>query len=66
MQALFLKLLSMSIPASLLVLFVIAVRSILKKAPRAIICLLWLAVGIRLVCPISIESPLSLVPNTVS
>ena len=64
MQALFLKLLSMSVPASLLVLFVIAVRSILKKAPRAIICLLWLAVGIRLVCPISIESPLSLVPNT--
>jgi len=63
MEALFLKLLNMSISASWLVLFVIAVRFLVKKAPRALVCLLWLAVGIRLVCPFSIESVFSLVPT---
>lgn len=63
MEALFLKLLNMSISASWLVLFVIAVRFLVKKAPRALVCLLWLVVGIRLVCPFSIESVFSLVPT---
>ena len=64
MEALFLKLVNMSITASWLVLAVIAVRLIFKKVPKWILCLLWGLVAFRLVCPISIESSLSLIPDT--
>lgn len=63
MSELFLKLLNMSITASWLVLAVVLVRLLLKRAPRAIVCALWALVGIRLLCPISIESVLSLIPS---
>ena len=63
MEALFLKLVNMSITASWLVLAVIAVRLIFKKAPKWILCLLWGLVAFRLVCPFSIESRLSLIPD---
>ncbi len=62
MEALFLKLINMSITASWLVLAVIAVRLIFKKAPKWILCLLWGLVAFRLICPFSIESSLSLIP----
>lgn len=62
MEALFLKLVNMSITASWLVLAVIAVRLIFKKAPKWILCLLWGLVAFRLICPFSIESSLSLIP----
>ena len=63
MEALFLKLVNMSITASWLVLAIIAVRLIFKKAPKWIFCLLWGLVAFRLVCPFSIESGLSLIPD---
>ena len=63
MEALFLKLVNMSITASWLVLAIIAVRLIFKKAPKWILCLLWALVAFRLVCPFSIESSLSLIPD---
>ena len=63
MEALFLKLLNMSITASWLVLAIIAVRLIFKKTPKWITCLLWGLVAFRLICPFSIESSLSLIPN---
>ena len=64
MEALFLKLVNMSITASWLVLAIIAVRLIFKKAPKWILCLLWGLVAFRLICPFSIESALSLIPST--
>lgn len=64
MEALFLKLVNMSITASWLVLAIIAVRLIFKKAPKWILCLLWGLVAVRLICPFSIESSLSLIPDT--
>ena len=64
MTELFLKLLNMSISASYLVLAVMAARFVLKKAPRWILCSLWALVAIRLVCPVSFESVLSLIPDT--
>lgn len=64
MEALFLKLLNMSITSSWLVLAVIAVRLVFKKTPKWILCLLWGLVAIRLICPFSIESRLSLIPDT--
>ncbi len=63
MSALFLKLLNMSITASWLVLAVVLLRLLLKKAPKAIRCALWILVGIRLILPFSFESVLSLVPS---
>ena len=63
MEALFFKLVNMSITASWLVLAIIAVRLVFKKAPKWILCLLWGLVAFRLVCPFSIESGLSLIPD---
>ena len=63
MEALFLKLVNMSITASWLVLAIIVVRLIFKKAPKWILCLLWGLVAVRLICPFSIESAMSLIPS---
>ena len=63
MEVLFLKLVNMSITASWLVLAIVAVRLIFKKAPKWILCLLWGLVAVRLICPFSIESSLSLIPD---
>ena len=63
MNAVFLKLLNMSITASWLILAAIAVRFLLKKAPKWISCLLWAIVAIKLICPFSIESAFSLIPD---
>ncbi len=63
MEALFLKLLNMSITASWLVLAVILLRFLLKKAPRALTVALWAMVAIRLMFPFTIESIFSLIPS---
>ena len=63
MTALFLKLLNMSIPAGWLVLAVLVLRLVLKKAPKWTHCVLWGLVALRLVCPVTIESSLSLIPD---
>ena len=63
MEALFLKLVNMSITASWLVLAIITVRLVFRKTPKWILCLLWGLVAVRLICPFSIESALSLIPN---
>jgi beta-lactamase regulating signal transducer with metallopeptidase domain len=63
MRALFLKLLNMSISAGWLILAVAALRLLLQKAPRRLLCALWAAVALRLLCPFSIESALSLLPS---
>lgn len=53
----------MSITASWLVLAVVILRLLLKKAPKALSCALWALVAIRLVCPFSFESMFSLIPS---
>ena len=63
MGAVFLKLLNMSITAGWLILAVVVFRLIFKKAPRRIIVLLWGLVALRLLCPVSVQSVLSLVPS---
>lgn len=64
MNELFLKIINMSITASWLVLAVIAVRLVFQKTPKWILCLFWGLVAVRLICPFSIESRLSLIPDT--
>jgi len=64
MNDLFLKTLNMSIAASWLVLAVLIIRVALKNAPKWVNVFLWGIVAIRLICPFSIESTLSLIPST--
>ena len=63
MNELFLKIINMSISASWLVLAVLILRLILKKAPKWVNVLLWGIVAVRLAFPFSIESALSLIPS---
>lgn len=63
MDAFFIKLLNMSLTASWLVLAVIFLRFLLKKAPKWIMGVLWGFVAIRLICPFSFESIFSLIPS---
>ena len=64
MDSLFINLLNMSITASWLVLAVVVLRFLLKKAPKWINTVLWAFVGFRLVCPFSFESIFSIIPST--
>ena len=63
MSGIFLKLLNLSISASWLVLVVLALRLVLKRAPKWMNVLLWGMVALRLMLPFSIESALSLIPS---
>ena len=64
MEALFEKLLSMSAAAGWLILAVIPLRLALHQGPKWIRCVLWGLVGVRLAVPVSLKSPLSLVPQS--
>ncbi len=64
MSGVFLKILNMSITASWLILAVLALRLLFKKAPKWIMCLLWALAGVRLAFPFSFKSALSLIPSS--
>ncbi|MBD5534673.1 MAG: hypothetical protein HDQ99_03225 [Lachnospiraceae bacterium] len=63
MESLFLKLVNLSMIASWLVLAVLLIRLVFRKAPKWVRCFLWGLVALRLICPISIESVFSLIPS---
>ena len=63
MDNLFFKLLTLSFSASIITLVILVLRPFLKKAPRWIHCALWALVALRLLCPFSFESRLSLMPE---
>lgn len=67
MTAIFFTVLRISFIASYLIAAAILVRfplgALFKNVPKNAICLLWLIVGLRLACPVIIESPFSLVPG---
>ena len=64
MTNLFLKIFNLSISATWLILAVLALRFLLKKTPKWVNVLLWGLVAVRLLCPFSLESALSLIPST--
>ena len=64
MKELFIQIVNMSITASWLVFVIALIRLVFKKAPKSMICFLWLFVAIRLIVPFSFESALSLIPST--
>ncbi len=63
MSEFFLSVVNMSISASWIVLAVLLIRALFKKAPKWFTVLLWSIVGIRLISPFSYESVLSLIPS---
>lgn len=63
MNEFFLKILNMSISASWIILIVLVLRLLLKEAPKWINVLLWGIVAVRLICPFTIESAMSLMPS---
>lgn len=56
-------LLDVNLTASIVILFVICVRQFMKGAPKIFSYVLWAIVLLRLLVPISIESPMSFVPE---
>ncbi|MBR5252965.1 MAG: hypothetical protein IKV39_03710 [Clostridia bacterium] len=63
MGEIFIKLLNMSISAGWVVLAVIIARLLLRRAPKWVSVIMWALVGLRLICPFSLESALSLIPS---
>lgn len=59
----FLEIVNLSISAGWLVLAVLVLRLVLKRAPKWVNVLLWGLVAVRLLCPFSMESALSLIPS---
>jgi len=64
MSELFLSVLNMSMTASYVILVVILIRLLLKKAPKVISYALWAVVAFRLVVPVTFESVFSLLPRS--
>ena len=63
-EALFMELLNMALLATWMMLAVILFRAILKKwLPRRVVIWGWLLVAVRLVCPFTLESMISLIPS---
>ncbi|MBR3094417.1 MAG: M56 family metallopeptidase [Clostridia bacterium] len=62
MNDLALTVLNSAIQAGYLVLALLLVRLIFKKAPRKLLCGLWALVGLRLAVPVSLSSVFSLLP----
>ena len=63
MAELFFALLEMSLRGSYIILILLAARLLLRRAPRRLVCLLWLVAFFRLACPVGISSAFSLLPS---
>ncbi len=59
LQAIFSKVLHMSLTGSYIILFVLLMRLVLRKAPKVFSYILWAVVLFRLLCPVSVSSALS-------
>ena len=65
MAAFLQTILTTSFHGSIVILAVLILRLVLRKAPKKFICLLWVLAGIRLLLPIPIESAYSLQPQGI-
>jgi len=66
MSELFLTVLNMSLTAGYVIIFVILIRLLLKKAPKVISYALWGVAAFRLIIPFSFESMFSLMPRNTN
>ena len=63
---LFMQILDMSKTASIVIVAVMLARLLLRKAPKWISYALWAVVLVRLLCPLSIQAPVSVLPEVGS
>ena len=63
MTSVFLTILNMGITASWLMIAVFILRFVLFRTPKWILCMLWALVAVRLICPFTLKSALSLIPR---
>ncbi len=63
LDKLFMQILDMSRIASIVILFVLAARLLLRRAPKVFSYALWAVVLFRLLCPVTIEAPVTVVPE---
>lgn len=63
LEDVFLKIFNMSLTAVWIILAVMLLRLVFKKAPKTLVCALWILAAVRLVVPFPFESSLSLVPS---
>ena len=66
LQALFLPILKITLPASLVPLLVMGLRLLFRKAPRSLVCALWLLLAVRLLVWQLPASQVSMIPPSVS
>ena len=63
MEQIFLDVVNLSLTASWVIAIVLLLRFVLKPVPKKYVCLLWFVVLFRLLCPVTLESEFSLVPQ---
>lgn len=63
---LFFEIFNISLKASIVILIVLFIRYLLKKTPKIYSYALWIVVLFRLLCPVSIEFPISFIPEKIS
>lgn len=63
MERIFIQLVNMSLVAGWLILAVLLIRGLFNKLPKLFRCVLWGLVALRLICPWSIESDISIIPK---
>ena len=63
MEKIFTVICERGISAGYVILAVIVLRQLFRKSPRWVMGILWALVAIRLICPIVVESPFSVVPK---
>lgn len=63
MGEVFRQIINLSVSGSFLIGAVIAVRFLLRKGSKSMICILWILVGIRFLLPVSIESVFGVIPG---
>ena len=65
-DTLFVTVLKMTVTGSIAILAILLARLLLRKAPKVITYGLWLVVLLRLLCPVSVQLPISILPEVAS
>lgn len=63
MERCFIMILNNALTVSVLIFAIIVLRLLFQKAPKGLICFLWVIVAVKLIVPVPLESTFSLLPN---
>ena len=63
MERYFIMILNNALTVSVLIIAIIVLRFLFQKAPKWLICFLWVIVAVKLIVPVPLESAFSLIPN---